>query len=301
MPIVAVAVTIFMWAASYPAIALALTGFTPVGLAAVRYLVAAIALVAVALVARPGLPERRDMVRVVGAGALGITFYNLLLNAGQTSVSAGTAGLLVNINPIIAALLGSLFLGDRLRAIGWLGIIISFAGAATIALSRSSGGLTVNGGAGLVLLAAFCLAGMFVVQKPLLSRYRPLSVAMWIIWSGSLLLLPFLPSGIASLATAPPSATAAAIFLGIGPAALAYAAWSYALAHFPVSRASSFLYLVAPLVLLLAYLLLGEIPSPVMVLGGALTLTGVFIVNYFGKAAPSPNPRDTAVSKRVAA
>lgn len=280
-PLAGIITTVFMWAAAYPAIGLALTGFTPFGLAAVRYLIAALALAALALVAPPGLPPRQDLWRIVGAGALGISAYNLLLNLGQTTVSAGTAGLLVNINPIIAALLGYVFLADRLSGIG---IAVSFAGATTIAVSRSQGALTFSWGAGLVLLAAFCLAAMFVVQKPLLARYRPLQVAMWIIWSGTLLLLPFLPLGLVSLPKASAPAVGAAIFLGLGPAALAYVAWSYALAHYPVSRASSFLYLVAPLVLLLAYFSLGEVPTFITLVGGVLTLAGVFIVNSFGKA-----------------
>lgn len=287
-PLAGIIVTVFMWAAAYPAIGLALAGFTPFGLAAIRYLVAASALAALALAAPPGLPLRQDLWRIFSAGALGITAYNLLINFSQTMVSAGTAGLLVNINPVIAALLGYFFLGDRLRLIGWIGIAISFAGAATIAVSRFEGALTFNWGAGLVLLAAFCLAAMFIVQKPLLARYRPLSLAMWIVWSGSLLLLPFLPSGLASIPDASASAVGAAIFLGIGPGALGYVAWSYALAHYPVSRASSYLYLVAPLVLLLAYLSLGEIPTLVTIAGGLLTLAGVFIVNSFGKLPPSP-------------
>lgn len=283
VPLAAILITVFMWAAAYPAIAIALKGFGPLGLAAIRYLVAALVLAALAVVVPPGLPQRRDVPRIAGAGLLGIIAYNILLNLGQTGVGAGTAGLLVNVNPIIAALLGSLFLGDRLRMIGWVGIAISFAGAALIAISRSGSGLTLNWSAGLVLLAAFCLAAMFVVQKPLLAHYRPLPLTMWIIWLGTLPLLVFLPEGFESVAHAPAAAIGAALFLGFGPAALAYVAWSYALAHYPVSRASSFLYLAAPLILLMAYLTLGEIPNLSTVAGGALTLAGVIIVGRFGK------------------
>jgi drug/metabolite transporter (DMT)-like permease len=194
---------------------------------------------------------------------------------------------LININPVLAAILGSLVLHERLSFAGWAGIGISFAGAVIIATTRSGAGLSFSPGAAAILAAAFCFALQWILQKPLLARHRPLAVATWVIWLGTILLLPFLGSALRDLPSAPAGAIGAAVFLGLGPAALAYAVWAYALAHYPVGRATSFLYLVAPVTLVMAYFLLGEIPLPATIMGGALTLFGVIVVNSWGKAPPA--------------
>lgn len=286
--LLAVLGTVVLWASAYPAIAIALTGFSPAPLAAVRFLFAALALLGIAAFSGFRVPAREDVPRIVLIGGIGIAVYNLLLNTGQTTVNAGTAGLLININPVLAALLARVFLKERLRPLGWLGIGIAFTGAALIATNRNGGGFSLSWGSLYILAAALCFAVQWVLQKPLLSRYPPLAVATWVIWSGTVLLLPFLPASVSALRQAPSQAVLAALYLGLAPAALAYAIWAYALANYSVTRATSFLYLVAPVTLLLAYLTLGEIPGPLTFVGGALALTGVVIVNRFGRASAKP-------------
>jgi drug/metabolite transporter (DMT)-like permease len=282
-PIAAALLTVLLWASAFPTIAVALHGFDPAPLAALRFLAASAVLVVIARVAGIGLPQSRDLPRIAAVGLVGITIYNLLLNLGQTTVSAGTTVLLININPIFAALLAQGMLGERLRPAGWVGILVAFTGAALIALSRNHWSLDIAVGTLVILAAAACFALQWVLQKPLLARYRPLAVAIWVIWCGTALLTPFLPAGFRQLSAAPPDAIAATLFLALGPAALAYAVWAYALAYFPVGRATSFLYLVPPVSLVITWLLLGEVPTAWTLVGGALTLSGVIIVNTLGR------------------
>jgi drug/metabolite transporter (DMT)-like permease len=99
------------------------------------------------------------------------------------------------------------------------------------------------------------------------------------IWGGALALLPFLPGLPAAVRTAPPSATIAVLYLGIFPAALAYVAYSYALSAMPAGRTASFLYLVPVLTISIAWVWLREVPSVLTVVGGAIVMSGVAIVN----------------------
>jgi drug/metabolite transporter (DMT)-like permease len=87
------------------------------------------------------------------------------------------------------------------------------------------------------------------------------------------------------LQTAPLSATIAAGYLGIFPAALGYVTWAYTLARVPAARAASFLYLVPAVTLGIAWIWLGEWPTWLALLGGAIAILGVVIVNLFGKSA----------------
>jgi drug/metabolite transporter (DMT)-like permease len=282
----AVGTTVVLWASAFVAIRAALPGYSPAHLALLRFLVASAALTIYAVATRMPLPERRDLPRIIIAGLVGITGYNLALNTGEQSVTAGVASLLVNTGPIWTALIAMVLLGERLRLWGWVGIAVSFTGAATIVLGErgSLGGQESLGwGAGLVLIAALLLSLYSVVQKPLLQRYRPVQVATYAIWAGTLALIPFGIGLPAAVASAPIAATAAVVFLGVGPAALAYVAWAIALTRLPAGRAASFLYLVPAVAIGVAWLWLGEIPHPVALVGGALAIGGVVIVGVLGK------------------
>jgi drug/metabolite transporter (DMT)-like permease len=277
----AVALTVSLWACAFPAIRAGLQAFSPGELAALRFLIASAVLGLYVAVVRPPPPALRDLPRIGLAGALGIASYNLLLNTGEQTVDAGTASFIVNTAPVLTAMLGMMFLGERLRVWGWAGIALSLAGVWFIASAGQN--LHFGTGAPLILGAALCQAAQFVLQKPLLSRYGAVAVATWVIWSGTLLLLPFLPSALSAAGHAAPTALAAVVFLGIGPAAIAYVAWAYALSQLPAGRAASFLYIVPPIATVIAFFWLGEAPQPSALLGGLLALGGVVVVNTLGR------------------
>ena len=282
----ALAATILLWASSYPAIRAGLRGFEPGPLAALRYGVAALAFLVPVLAGRIRRPHRADLGRILVAGGLGIALYNLALNSGEVTVSAGAAGFLINCSPVFTALLGTLLLGERFRIWGWAGSAVCLGGVALIA-SGEGGTAGIGSGAWLILLAAGCQSVQFVLQKPLLARYGALATTAYIVFAGAIFLVPFLPAALRALATAPAGSVAAACYLGLFPAALAYAAWSVVLAYFPVGRATSFIYLVAPLATGLAALWLGEWPSPLALCGGGTVLLGVLLVNTLGRSAPA--------------
>lgn len=285
-----VGLTVLLWASAFPAIRAALGTFGPAELAALRFLVASLALGLYLAWARPPLPGWDELPRIIAAGGLGIAAYNLLLNSGSRIVDAGTASFVVNTAPVFTALLGAALLGERLRPYGWLGIGLSFAGVAMIAVGR--GDMGFGSGALLILAAAVCQASQFVLQKPLLARYGALPVTACLIWAGTAMLLPFFPGALDAAPTAPLEALGAVLFLGLGPAALAYVAWSFALARLPVGRAASFLYLVPPVATGMAWVWLGEAPGTGALLGGAVALAGVILVNTVGRMPVSPTLRD---------
>ena len=284
--LLALACTIVLWASAFVGIRAGLVAYSPAHLALLRFLVASLALGCYAAVTRMRLPRPRDLPAIALIGVIGITLYNLALNAGERSVTAGAASLLVNTAPIWTAVLATAFLGERLRRWGWLGMALSFIGAATIALGER-GGLGLSGGAGLVLLAALAQSVYFVLQKPHLANYRPVEFAAYAIWAGTLGLLPFASGLVNTVQAAPLSATLAVVFLGVGPAALAYATWAAVLARVPAARAASMLYLVPGVALLIAWLWLGEVPSSLSLLGGAVAIAGVVIVTTLGRERAS--------------
>lgn len=274
--------TVLLWASAFPMVSLALESFEPVPLAALRFVIATPLWLAWLLWRRPPWPSLSDAGRLLLCGGLGIALYNVLLNSGQVTVSAGAASFIVNTVPVLTALLAVLFLGERFRIWAWLGTALSFAGVALIA-SGQPGGLSFGAGATLVFGTACCQATFFVLQRPLVSAYGARTCAAFVITLGALCLSPWLPQAFSQAQAARPEALAAVVYLGIAPAAIGYATWGVALAFFGAGRAANFLYLVPPVAVILAFFLMAETPTLVTLLGGLTAILGVIIVNAWGR------------------
>ena len=287
---VAVSTTLVLWASAFVAIRVALPGLGVAGLSVGRLLVASAALAAAAALLRVRRPARSDLVRIAACGLSGMTAYQLLLNAGERTVPAGTASLLVNTGPVFAALLAFILLREPLTKRAQVGIGFGFAGATVMTLGQGSR-LQPSRDALLILGAAVAQALFFVLQKPLLARYRGFEVTCYAVWSGTLFAVPLLPA----LAMAPPhprpGQIEALVFLGVGPSAVGFVTWAYAQARVPVATAANTLYLVPFLAIGIGWALLHETARPSALLGGLLALTGVAV----SRSAPrqTPHPAET--------
>lgn len=268
--------TVVLWASAFVAIRAALGELGPGELAFLRYAVASVVMVGLVALTRPSLPPRGAWPRIIGLGLTGIAGYNLALNLGEQTVTAGAASLLAATNPLITGLLAVVLLGERLAPRLIVGLGLGFAGAALIAIGDGSA-LTIDPGALLVLVSAAALATYFVLQKPLLADHGPLVITACAIWVGTLTLMPFAGSAVAAIGRTSPGTLAAAAYLGVFPAAVAYALWAYVLSQMPASRAANYLYGAPVAALVIAWLWLHEVPTPLVIGGGSLALVGVLI------------------------
>ena len=122
-------------------------------------------------------------------------------------------------------------------------------------------GLGFGAGAFLVMGAAVCAALYNTLQKPLLARYAALDVTSAAIFCGTLLLVPLGGGLVEAVKAAPLIPTLNLLLLGAFPGALGYVLWMWCLAQMPVARLMNYLYLVAPLSVLMGWLFLHELPS----------------------------------------
>lgn len=279
----ALAGTIVLWASAFAGIKAGLAAFQPGEVALLRFVTASAVLGVYAAMTRMRMPAVRDLPVIAAAGVVGITLYHVALNFGEKTVSAGAASLIISAVPIFTSLLAVLFLGERLRWIGWGGIVVSFLGVVLITFGQGKG-IGFDPNAWLIVLAAFGSSVYFIMQKPLLRRYSALELTTFTIWAGTVPMLVFARGLMIKLPGAPLSATLAVVYLGIFPAAIAYFLWSWALARTPASITASFLYVSPVLAILIAAVWIHEVPTSLSLVGGVIALAGVIIVNTFGRA-----------------
>ena len=293
----AAAGTVLLWASAFPAITVAVRGLGPAGLAVARLAVASAALALAAPLMGVRRPKRGDLPLIALCGLAGMSGYQLLLNAGERVVPAGTASLLVATAPVYASLLAVAFLGEhatrRHRASQhWAGSAVALAGTALIAVSHGLG----FGASALIVLAAAVLQAIFhTAQKPLLARYTGFEVTAYAMWAGTVFILPWTGSLLRALwgpgAHAGGAAIGSAVFLGLAPSAAGFVLWAYAMARMDVGRITVSLYLVPAAAIGISLVWLGQIPGPAELIGGAIALAGVLLAS-----GPTSNSRGSGVA-----
>lgn len=280
----ALSTTCLLWASAFVFIRKTVTVYTPADLALLRYAIASIVMLGLYFLrTHHNTVKLADLPKLMIMGFLGITIYNLALNTGETQVPSATACFIISQIPIISSLLAWLFLKEHLTRRNLLGLVISFSGVLLIAVA----GFTQLGQGRsvlLVLLSALCASIFSVMQKPMLKRIDPFQLVAWSIWIGTSLLLWWAPSTWHQLQTAPLAMTWDVVFIGVFPAAIAYALWSYGIAHMPINYVVRFLYAMPLLALIMAWIMLGELPKLWSLVGGLIAVSGAILA---GQKKPS--------------
>lgn len=290
-------ITIFLWASAFVGIRIALVDYSPGSLALLRFLVASLCMALIYHI--QGLNIRmpwKDRIQLLVAGILGIGIYNICLNYGELTVSAGVASFIVGLMPVITVLLSLIFLQEKLRGAVWIGILISLFGLFLLAIGEGAHD-EMRQGILLVLVSALMGAILTIVQKKFLITYHPVAIIAWVMWGGTLLLLLFAHDLLQEIKTAHYSSTLAAIYMGVFPASLAYIAWSYVLKKLTASRAAITLYALPLASTLMGFIILGEQPSLISLIGGGIALFGALIAHRYQVT----NPVNVPLSKKVVA
>ncbi|WP_454785469.1 DMT family transporter [Legionella sp. WA2024007413] len=274
-------IAIVLWASAYVGIRIGLTGYSPGALALLRFMVASLCMMVIYY--GLGIKKRvlwKDRLQLLVAGMAGIGIYNICLNYGELSVSAGIASFVMGLMPAMTILLSLVFLREKLARGVWFGIIISLLGLALLTIGENTEP-GIQQGITAILVSALMGAILTIIQKRFVSVYHPVAIIAWVMWGGTLLLSIFLPDMLQQIRIAEVQTTAAVVYMGIFPATLAYLAWGYVLKYLSASNASISLYALPIVSTLMGFLLLNEQPSLLSLVGCSVTLLGAFIANRF--------------------
>ena len=284
LPLAAALVAVVLWAAAFVGIRAAGRSFSPGALALGRLAIGTVLLGALTF-SRPVLkPTRRELALLLVAGVLWFGIYNVVLNEAERRVDAGTAAMLVLIAPIFIIALAAVFLKERATPNLLMGGALAFAGVLVIGFTTSTGQASLVG-VMLCLVAALASSIGLIAEKPVLNRISALQATWMCCAIGALFCLPYAATLVRELRVAPAGGTGWLVFLGVFPTSIAFTTWAYALARGSAGRLAATAYLVPPIAIVMSWLILGEAPGLIAVLGGALCLVGVYIARKVPKAA----------------
>ncbi len=288
LPVAAVGVTLTLWASAFVAIRHLADDFSAGPLSLGRLLVGALALAAFALPRGLPRPTLRQWRSIVVIGVLWYGVYMVALNEGEQRVDAGTAAMLIQVSPVLIAVLAATFLGERFTPQLVVGLALAFGGVAVISLAGPSGGQRDLLGIGLCLLSAIVYSVSVIVQKPLVARLSALHVTWLACTVGAVVCLPFAGTLVTQASAAPASSLWWLAYLGIFPTAIAFTTYGYALQHMTASSLGVTTYLVPPMTVVLSLVFLGEVPPGLAYVGGALALLGVAVARRTARPKPVP-------------
>lgn len=273
--IAAVIITVVLWASAFVGIRAVGPSFSPGSLTLGRLAVAAVALGLVVLPTLRQLPSRREWLPIIAYGVMWFGGYNVALNAAEHMLDAGTSAMLINVSPILIAVLAGVVLKEGFPRWLIIGSLVAFGGVAMIALGSGQRSTADVVGVLLCLLAAVLAAVSVIIQKPVLRKFSAGQATWFGIMVGAVCCLPWSGQLLAELQEAPLPATLGLVYLGIFPTAIAFTTWAYALSLIEAGKLAATTYLVPGTTILISWLILNEVPTVWGLVGGIICLAGV--------------------------
>lgn len=299
-------VTIFFWGTGFRATAIGLEHASPVMLTALRAAPAALALLlAVALLRGRSLPPRPLWVATALTGILTVTVTLEGMSEGTARAGAANAAVLLNASPLFVAVLGRVFLRERVPLPASVGLVLGFAGI-VVMVSTQLGGIEDSGefalGMGFSLAGALGWAIGVLVTKGLFTRHPDLDMvglttAQYLVGAATLLPLAFALDGTGRAAWGAADLWWAVAWIALGASALATLTFFGALRRMAAARATAWQFL-APVVAVVVEVVYGDAPTAIVMVGMGLAIAGVALVSAAplltnGRRLPWPSSATT--------
>jgi drug/metabolite transporter (DMT)-like permease len=275
--------------------AVAVESVPPFTIAAVRFGIASLLLLAWARLAGRDLSavRRTDVPMIIGLAVTAVAGYNWLFLTGLTLAPAADGAIIVpGLAPVFTALIAGAVLGERLGARGFLGLGVAAVG---LLLVVGPGGEADDsrllGDA--LFVAGAALWGVYsVLARRASGRFNAVSTTLYGTALGTIILLPLAAAegGAGALVGAPIEALAGIGYLAVFGTVAAFVLLNLGVARIGAARASAFALLVPVVGVVTSVIFLGDEIGPLTVVGGAIVLLGLWLVEHRASTASSSRP-----------
>lgn len=273
------------WGGSFIAIKIVVQHVTPLELVPMRFVPVALIFGAWLVTKHSGIlwpMIRAEGWRLAIIGLTGAVLYNIFLGWGETRVPAGTASLIIALNPAFIYSLSMLCLREPLIWRRIMGMVIAFGGLFIIIRfgSVETVGLDNLVYAFIVMLAPVMWSIYTVLGKSVVERHPPLLVTgISMLFAGAFSLIFVSGSLLARLPEVPASFWWSVFFLALPCTVFGFAVWFGALERLPAGRVAGFVYCVPMFGVFFSQILLDEPITIPLVIGAAVLIGGVWLVN----------------------
>ena len=253
----------------------------PLPFVAIRFLLAGLLLLPIALLLGQGQEVgRKDLLNMAGVGFVGVGMNNVAFTLGVSMTTASDTALIYAAVPIWGILLGLALGLERPTLWGIVGVALAFLGVGVVVY----GGLGGGGGSSLkgdllVVIATVCWGSYAVLSLPLLRTYSPLAVAAYTMLFGGLAALPVAIPGfvVAEWGKVSSGAWGAMAYSTLLVAAYGFWAWQWGVSRVGANRVLVYQYLITLVGVVSGVVLLGEGLTINKILGGVVILLGVYL------------------------
>lgn len=275
--------TVLIWGASFPFTRAIGNEISPYSLVFIRCLVGFIVLAIIGYKAgvRKAFSKKHHIYFFI-QGMLGFSLYLVFFNLGNALLDSATASVISATCPIFTAIGAMKIYKEPINILGWFSIGGAFIGVLILLLWDN--GLSLNWGA----IWIFALSMLFAIYN-LLARhltdigYTSTEIVVYANMWSAIQSVIFAPGAIRDLGTASLPAIASAMMLGIFATALAYYFWNTALSLTQqTSKIANYIFLNSPIATVIAFFMLGEIPTPATVIGSIVIIGFVVLFSVKG-------------------
>jgi drug/metabolite transporter (DMT)-like permease len=281
-----------LWSLNYATTKYAFERWNPLAFSGLRFTAAGLAMAAIVLKLEGSLRiARKDVPRVVLAGATGIFLNQLTFNYALDYTAAANVALILGAAPAFTAAFAVALGHERVRPVHWLALGVSLFGVALVVQGGSGLEGFSLGGDLLAICAGLTWAAYSVMLRPLFGNYSAMRLSTVMILVGAVLMAPFAATQLATQDFGDIGALrwGSLVYSAIFPLVVTNVLYFGALRRVGAARATLFMYLQPFLGALFAALLLDEHIGPLQVFGGVFIVGGVAL-GRLGRLRARPEP-----------
>ncbi|MBE0684344.1 MAG: DMT family transporter [Anaerolineales bacterium] len=277
---------VVVWGASFIATKIAVGQISPIAVVWLRFAIGIpILFVAVAARKQFAFPKGSEWLYFTLLGFLGISLHQWLQSNGLQTAQATTTAWIVATSPAFIAILAWLILKEKLNLLQSFGIVLAMIGVLVV-VSKGNFSTFAIGKFGtigdfLILISSVNWAVVSILSRRGLKEHPSTRLTFWMMTIGWLIVsVAFFAQGkMAEIPQLDSRGWWAMIFLGIFTTGLAYIAWFDALSQLPAAQTGAFLFIEPPSSMIVAAIILNEQVTLAAILGGAVILFGIWLVN----------------------